>query len=38
LRGSFWIVLVAGRDATNASYQQLEDEWLRLAKRASILL
>jgi len=30
LRGSFWIVLVAGRDATNASYQQLEDEWLRL--------
>jgi len=38
LRGGFWIVLVAGHDAPNASYQQLEDEWLRLAKRASILL
>jgi ribonuclease P protein component len=38
LRESFWIVLVARRDAANATYQQLEHEWLRLAKRASILL
>jgi ribonuclease P protein component len=37
LRQDFWIVLVARRDAANASYGALEDEWLRLAKRASIL-
>jgi ribonuclease P protein component len=38
LRESFWIVLLARRDAANATYQQLEHEWLRLARRASILL
>ena len=38
LRQDFWIVLIAKRDAANASYRALEDEWLRLAKRASILL
>ena len=38
LRGGFWMVLVARPDAANASYQQLEHEWLRLARRASILL
>ena len=38
LRQDFWIVLVARRDAVKASYRALEDEWLRLAKRASILL
>jgi ribonuclease P protein component len=38
LRENFWIVLIARGDATNASYRSLEDEWLRLAKRASILL
>jgi ribonuclease P protein component len=37
LRAGFWMVLVARRDAANASYQQLEHEWLRLATRASIL-
>jgi ribonuclease P protein component len=37
LRDNFWIVLIARRDAASASYQVLEDEWLRLAKRASIL-
>ena len=37
LRDDFWIVLIARRDAADASYQALEDEWLRLAKRASIL-
>jgi hypothetical protein len=31
-------VLVARRDAADASYRALQDEWLRLAKRASILL
>lgn len=35
---NFWIVLIAKRDAANASYRALEDEWLRLARRASILL
>jgi ribonuclease P protein component len=38
LRQDFWIVLVARRDAVKASYRALEDEWLRLARRASILL
>ena len=37
LREDFWIVLLARRDAADASYRTLEDEWLRLAKRASIL-
>jgi len=37
LREDFWIVLIAKRDAANASYHALEDEWLRLAKRTSIL-
>jgi ribonuclease P protein component len=38
LRQDFWIVLIARRDAANASYRTLEDEWLRLARRAFILL
>ena len=38
LRQDFWIVLIAKRDAANASHRALEDEWLRLARRASILL
>jgi len=37
LRDDFWIVLIARPDATRVSYRALEDEWLRLAKRASIL-
>ncbi len=37
LREDFWIVLIARRDAASASYRALEDEWLRLAKRTSIL-
>jgi len=32
-----WIVMIARANATRASYAQLEAEWLRLAKRASIL-
>jgi ribonuclease P protein component len=38
MREDFWIVLVARRDAANASYRALEHEWLRLGTRASILL
>ena len=38
LRKDFWVVIVARRDALTASYPALEDEWLRLARRASILL
>src|SRR5204863_8995864 len=34
----FWIVLIAKHNAANASYRALEDEWLRLARRASNLL
>ena len=32
-----WIVTIARVNAARASYRQLEDEWLRLAKRAFIL-
>jgi len=32
-----WIVTIARAGATKASYQELEGEWLRLAKRAFIL-
>jgi ribonuclease P protein component len=37
LRPQFWVVVIARRNAANASYRALEDEWLRLARRASIL-
>jgi len=32
-----WVVTVARPSAAHASYNELRDEWLRLAKRASIL-
>lgn len=32
-----WIVTIARMSAANASYAELEAEWLRLAGRASIL-
>ena len=32
-----WLVTIARAAAAHASYRQLEHEWLRLAKRASIL-
>ena len=32
-----WIVTIPRANAVGATYQQLEVEWLRLAKRASIL-
>ena len=37
LRAGVWLVVVARPYAVNATYQQLKDEWLRLAERASIL-
>lgn len=37
LRRGLWLVLVARPAAARASYGELEDEWLRLAERASIL-
>ena len=38
LRQGFWFVTIARYEAAAASYSALEDEWLRLARRASILL
>jgi ribonuclease P protein component len=32
-----WLVLIARRAAAEASYRLLEQEWLRLAERTSIL-
>ena len=32
-----WVVIIARPSAARASYGELEGEWLRLAKRASIL-
>lgn len=37
LRNGIWFVVIARPAAARATYQALEDEWLRLAKRASIL-
>jgi ribonuclease P protein component len=37
LMNGIWIVTIARPPAARASYQRLEAEWLRLAKRASIL-
>ena len=38
LRQGVWVVIIARHEAATASYVELEDEWLRLARRASILL
>ena len=37
LRSGIWLVVIARAAAARASYAQLEDEWLRLARRAFIL-
>ena len=37
LRTGLWLVVVARPYAVNATCDQLRDEWLRLAERASIL-
>jgi ribonuclease P protein component len=38
LRQDVWFVIIARYEAAAARYGALEDEWLRLARRASILL
>jgi ribonuclease P protein component len=38
LRQGAWFVIIARHEAATASYGALEDEWLRLARRASILI
>jgi ribonuclease P protein component len=38
LRQGVWFVIIARYEVATASYDALEDEWLRLARRASILL
>ncbi|HTL77818.1 MAG TPA: ribonuclease P protein component [Candidatus Babeliales bacterium] len=38
LQEGVWFVIIARHEAATASYGALEDEWLRLARRASILL
>jgi len=38
LRQGVWFVCIARHEAATASYGALEDEWLRLGRRASILL
>ena len=37
ISGGVWIVTIASAQATRETSQALEDEWLRLARRASIL-
>src|SRR3954462_13325195 len=37
VRSGLWLVVILSARAGRASYMQLEDEWLRLATRASIL-
>lgn len=37
IKGHLWMVLIARPAAARARYVALEDEWLRLAKRALIL-
>jgi ribonuclease P protein component len=37
LRQDLWLVTIARSGAARALYPELRDEWLRLAKRASIL-
>jgi ribonuclease P protein component len=38
LRQGVWFVILARNEAATATYDALEDEWLHLARRASILL
>lgn len=37
IRSGIWLVVIARTAAASASYAQLEDEWLRLARRTFIL-
>jgi len=37
-RGGIWIVTIASARAARGTFHSLEDEWLRLARRASIFV
>jgi ribonuclease P protein component len=37
IKDGIWLVTILSARATRATYEQLEDDWLRLARRASIL-
>ena len=37
IKKGIWLVTIISARAGRASYSQLEDDWLRLARRASIL-
>jgi ribonuclease P protein component len=37
IKNGVWLVTIVSARAARASYEQLEDDWLRLARRASIL-
>jgi ribonuclease P protein component len=38
IRGGIWIVTIASARAARETFHALEDEWLRLARRASIFV
>ena len=38
VRGGIWIVTIASPRAARGTFRALEDEWLRLARRASIFV
>ena len=38
IRDGIWIVTIASARATRETFRALEDEWLRLARRASIFV
>jgi ribonuclease P protein component len=38
IRGGIWIVTIASAPAARETFHALEDEWLRLARRASIFV
>ena len=38
LKEGLWIVMIARRPAALAKYEAIEQEWLNLARRASILI
>jgi ribonuclease P protein component len=37
IKDGIWLVTILSARAARATYEQLEDDWLRLARRASIL-
>jgi ribonuclease P protein component len=37
IRDGIWVLVIASPQTAGVTYRRLEDEWLRLARRASIL-